>query len=523
MLPRLNRSLVIAALIMVAASSAAVASRHHAAHAGRTVKPNIILIQTDDQALSQFAPQYLPHITKLLKGQGTSFEHAYITTPLCCPSRAGLLTGQYGHNNGVLQNNYPSLRGKGNVLPVWLHQAGYVTAHVGKFLNRYHRSRRKAAVAPGWDQWYTQLDASEDTYYDWDLSRNGKTIHYGHKNSDYAPLVFQRSASRLVRRFVPRKKPLYLELDEIAPHGGHGRKGTGCAGAAQPAPRDVGKFSDVQLPHPPSFNEADMSDKPSFLQTQPLLTQGEIDRRTRSYRCGLGALQTVDRTVARLYNQVKRMGELGRTVFIFYTDQGIFFGEHRVGGGKLYPYEEADKTPLYVRLPARYRNGNPRVAQVSDPVANIDFAPTMLRLAKGVPCPRTGRCRVMDGRSLLPLLRGKSPAWAPDRPLGVELHLKRANGRHAACVYSGVRVPGEIFVRHTMIGDTQTGGCVHDVQRERYNLNLDPYELQNLCTGGGPCPADAEQQKLRRLLARIHQCSGIRGRDPMPPSGHYCG
>ena len=146
----------------------------------------------------------------------------------------------------------------------------------------------------------------------------------------------------------------------------------------------------------------------------------EIDLRTRTYRCGLAALQQVDRTVGRLYKEFKRLDELGKTVFIFYSDNGLLFGEHRIRGGKLYPYEEADRTPLFIRLPARYRKGQ-RVAEVSAPVANIDFAPTILRLADQRPCRESGRCRVMDGRSLLPLLRGKRPKWAANRPLGVEV------------------------------------------------------------------------------------------------------
>lgn len=478
---------------------------------------------TDDQALSQAAPQYMPKVTKLLRDQGTSFENAFLTTPLCCPSRATLLTGQYGHNNGVLRNTYPSLRKKRNVLPVWLRRAGYVTAHVGKFLNRYRHDFNRAAVAPGWDQWYTQLDRSQSAYYDWDLSKNGRKIHYGHENSDYAPRVFERLAVRLLRRFVPRRKPLYLEVDEIAPHPGRGGKGTGCEHNAVPDPRDVGKFQDTPLPNPPSFNEGDVSDKPSFLRTQPPLTQNEIDRRTRSYRCGLASLQQVDRTVGHLRRKLKRLGELGRTVFIFYTDNGIFFGEHRVGGGKLYPYEEADRTPLFIRLPASYRKGHKRVAEVSEPVANIDLAPTILRLARARPCPRKGRCRVMDGRSLLSLLRGKSPRWAADRPLGVELQLRDANPEHAVCEYAGVRLPGVIFVRHTMVADPDLGECVKDRERERYDLSDDPYQLHNLCFGGGSCPTDGLQTRLERLLARIQHCSGVPGRDPRPSHGRYCG
>jgi len=521
-----KRRLATAGVTLLAASSLGLATASQplqgpaAAATGRKPPaPNIVLVMTDDQALSQVGPRYMPKVTKLLQNQGTAFENAFLTTPLCCPSRAALLTGQYGHNNGVLTNSYRFLRGKRNVLPVWLHRAGYVTAHVGKFLNRYHHTIHPAAVAPGWDQWYTELDTSAGHYYNWDLSKNGKKIHYGNEPGDYAPRVFERSAVRLTRRFVPRKKPLYLEVDEIAPHPRlHGR-GPGCGPV--PDPRDVGKFGDLQLPRPPSFNEADMSDKPSFLANQPVLTQQDINDMTSRYRCGLASLQEVDRTVGRLYDEFKDLGELGNTVFIFYTDNGVFLGEHRIGGGKLYPFEEADRTPLYIRLPARYRNG--RVAQVTQPVANIDFAPTILRLAHARPCRRQGHCRVMDGRDLLPLLRGKSPGWAAERPLGVELHIAYANRSHAVCTYTGVRLPRVVFVRHARVTHRSGGRCVKDVERERYNLDQDPYELHNLCFGGGGCPNDAEQRRLRHLLVKIRGCSGIRGRDRKHSNGSYCG
>jgi arylsulfatase A-like enzyme len=435
-----------------------------------------------------------------------------------------MITGQYGHNNGVLRNIYPPLRNKRNVLPVWLHRAGYVTAHIGKFLNRYHHHNKPTLVAPGWDQWYTQLDTSADAYENWSMSRNGEKIRYGDRPSDYAPAVFERSALRLIRRFVPRRRPLYLQLDEVAPHPGRGGVGTPCNGGPVPAPRDADRFRNVPLPDPPSFNERSMSDKPSFLQTQPRLTPAEIAKRTRKYRCALASLLYVDRTVGRLVAEFKRLGELDRTVFVFHTDNGQFWGEHRVAGGKLYPYEEADRTPLFIRLPARYRKGRPRVDEVSEPVANIDLAPTILDLAGARSCAAPDRCRVMDGRSLVPLLRGRSPKWAPDRPLGVELRLRDANPEHAVCNYAGVRLPGVIYVRHTKVADRDTGACVKKLERERYDLVDDPYQLQNLCFGGGSCPDDPLQRRLKRLVARIHHCSGIRGRDPRPPPGrYYCG
>jgi arylsulfatase A-like enzyme len=230
---------------------------------------------------------------------------------------------------------------------------------------------------------------------------------------------------------------------------------------------------------------------------------------------------TRDRTVGHLYRELQRLGELWKTVFIFYTDNGVFYGEHRIGGGKLYPYEEADRTPLYIRLPSAYRTD--RVPRVIQPVANIDLAPTILRLARARPCRAPGQCRVLDGRNLLPLLRGKRPSWAAGRPLGVELDIAYVNKKHAVCKYKGVRVPGAIFVRHSKVASRSGHRCVRHVERERYDLRRDPDQLHNLCFGGRGCPKDPGQRKLRRLLAKISHCSGVPGRDPRRSGRPYCG
>ena len=135
-------AMTVAALIagMTVAGTDGSGAAQRAGH-GPNKRPNIVLVMTDDQALSQMSGEFMPNVSTLLAEPGTRFDHAYLTTPLCCPSRASLLTGQYGHNNGVLRNVYSLLRDKNNVLPVWLNRAGYVTAHLGKFMNLYRRHR----------------------------------------------------------------------------------------------------------------------------------------------------------------------------------------------------------------------------------------------------------------------------------------------------------------------------------------------------------------------------------------------
>ena len=153
------------------------------------VQPNIIVIQTDDQNPASLTPQTMPNVLRDIAGKGTTFTDYIDSGPLCCPSRAVLLTGQYGHNNGVMWNNpaYADLRQKDNTLPVWLQQAGYVTAHVGKYLNLYGLATgHPNQVAPGWDQWDTVLEPvggphplAPTPYYNYVLRVNGDAVQYG--------------------------------------------------------------------------------------------------------------------------------------------------------------------------------------------------------------------------------------------------------------------------------------------------------------------------------------------------------
>jgi N-acetylglucosamine-6-sulfatase len=493
-------------------------------HSPGQSRPNIVLVMTDDQALAQMSAESMPRVDRLLGDGGTRFSHAYLTTPLCCPSRASLLTGQYGHNNGVLRNAYPLLKAKANVLPTWLRRAGYVTAHVGKFMNHYRLDDHPAAVAPGWDQWHTLFGRDEQAYYDYDLSVNGRRVHHGHKPRDYSPRVFSRAAVRMVRRYVPKRHPLFLDIDELAPHPGPGGEGTRCQGNPVPDPRDENRFENAPLPTPPSFNEADLSDKPSFVRSLPQLDSVQIRAITRRYRCGLEALREVDRTVGRVFHEVKRLGELGKTVFIFYTDNGVFLGEHRIRGGKLFPYEEAASTPLMIRVPKRYLHGSRPAGRVSSSVANIDLAPTILRLAQARPCRSHKRCRVLDGRSLVSLIAGQRPPWASGRAIGIELGLKNVNAGHSVCAYAGVRASRQVLVRHSRVKNAAGTKCKRDFEWERYDLRSDPFELHNLCFGGsaGSCPTDARERYMRKLLTKIHRCAGIAGRDPRPRNRYYC-
>ncbi|HXF00626.1 MAG TPA: sulfatase [Solirubrobacterales bacterium] len=517
-------TLFAAACLGLAASSPLPGAPSGADGAPGAGRPNIILIQTDDQTYKQLTRRAMPNTKRLLAQQGTRFTDYIATTAQCCPSRASLLTGQYAHNHGVTSNTvaYPGLVDRGNVLPVWLHRAGYWTIHVGKFLNGYERAAQPdSVVAPGWDQWHTVL--GNTAYYGYDLFVNGSVRHYGRHRGDHITHVLNRRAVRMVRRYAPKGHPFYLQLDQRAPHVGQEHDPYGrCGRAPIPLPSDRHRFQGVSLPKTPSFNEANMRDKPNYLSSAPKV--GFVERRKirKHWRCALASLRGVDRGVAKVYDAVKHAGDLRKTVFIFTSDNGQFYGQHRLRTGKVLPFEEALNLPLLIRVPKRYRGGASRVKKVGRPVGNIDLAPTILDLAHAQPCSAPDHCRTMDGRSLMPLLT-RSGRWPRNRALLTEYRTSDA-GRYATCEFAGIRTRDDIYVQHSRVVDPSTSQCVPDDERERYDLKKDPFELRNLCFGGSSdnCPVTAKQVHLEQRLSQLRRCAGIAGRNQHVGGRPFC-
>lgn len=472
-------------------------------------KPNVVVILTDDQATRTISPETMPNLENKILDGGTYFRDYVVTTPLCCPSRATSITGQYGHNNGVLRNDYADLKQKQNVLPAWLQHAGYRTAHIGKYLHHYRDPdgiERKPA--PGWDLWFTQQEPRR--YYDWRASDNGRIRHYGLENEDHVTSVTNDYAERYAGRLAKQKRPFYLQVDYFAPHTSSGRDES-CRGAAVPEPQDEGRFADVEVPKPPSYDEADVSDKPQSVQERPRIDAEAEAKIERRYRCTLEAVYGIDRGIGKIYNQVKRAGELNQTVFVFSSDNGLFYGEHRIVKGKPLPYEENVKMPLAISVPKKYRRGIEQPAKSNGATANIDLAPTILDLARAEPCRSRNVCRTMDGRSLMPLIKGKKRRWPDPRGIVIE---------RSSCQYRGLRRAKETYVQYSRRQGFD-GPCERtDV--EHYDLEKDPFQLNNLFKGPGGSDLNRRQRKLRRVMIKLETCAGIRGRDERPASGHFC-
>ncbi len=287
-------------------------------------RPNVVVIQTDDQTLADLYAVYtnpatgvaslvMPNTLGLIAAQGITFNRYYVSNPLCCPSRTTMLTGRYSHNTGVLTNFFPSggfykfdLQ---NNLAVWLHNAGYETSHVGKFLNQYG-DNDPTQVPPGWDDWHTVIGDAR-LFYGYTTNDNGvvsdphgsfdeTTKSYPEKDAtscpdnppplqqcNYLTDLITNDTLNAINKFG--SNPFYVQVDYTTSHGD-----IALPGGPEPAPKYAGSMPGAKAPRDPSFNERDMSDKPAFVRRNPRLGFGKIDYIDRRYENRLEALRSVD-------------------------------------------------------------------------------------------------------------------------------------------------------------------------------------------------------------------------------------
>ncbi len=488
-------------------------------------QPNFVFVYTDDQDLSSFQRRVMPITFEEIVDPGTLFTNFYDTTPLCCPARAGILTGQYGHNNGVLANKpgYGDLADKANTLPVWLQRAGYQTAIVGKYLNGYESAvDDKDDVAPGWDLWSVEVGNGRG-YYDFKLTVNGRQRKERYQGEYLTDVLNQRAVENVEE--LSGDKPFFLWVTQSAPHVENINADSGgpCGGQAVPPPRDLGRFDGTPLPRRPGVLETDVSDKPAIVSGQPQISAKQRERLRHRYQCRIETLPAVDRGIGELVDALRENGELDETILVFASDNGTFQGQHRLPGGKGLAYEEAAHLPLAIRVPPKFAGGSRLPATVDAMTANIDVAPSFVEWAGAQTCPVAGECRVMDGRSWLALFDRSQGEFPPNRPLGTELDLDKeavAPGRGIPCSFEGVRDERYMFVRHTSLPDLATGTCEPTDTAELYDHDADPFELDNLIATGDADPK--LEERLVALTEELADCAGIEGRDPEPASGNYC-
>ncbi|WP_298232466.1 sulfatase [uncultured Azohydromonas sp.] len=418
-------------------------------------RPNFLFILVDDMEYQLF--QSMTKVRRLVTQRGMEFRNHFVTLALCCASRATILRGQYGHNHGVRDNHGPYGGFEkffkdgldASTIATWLQAAGYRTGLIGKYLNTYEaEAPHPNYIPPGWNTWLSPNGGDEYRQLNYSVNDNGNTVEYGHDPKDHFHDLLTTRANRFLREAAkdPSSKPFFLYLAPYLPHGP----------SLAPA-RYLDLLPDVKLPRPPSFNEADVSDKPGWLRRLPLLDSARIAQIRRFYRRQLQAALALDDMVESVVRTLQATGQLSNTFIVFTSDNGYFHGEHRIPGDKKRAYEESIHVPLVVCGP-----GIPAGRVVTQLTSNVDFAPTLAALA-GVAPPG-----FVDGRSLVPLLRGRTPArWR--QALLLESQPPEVNSVYQS--YVGLRTQTD---RTLVLWDYGF--------REFYELKTDPYQLQNRYT-----------------------------------------
>lgn len=538
-------ALLLAGLVVVALPNADAAP--HKAQQSAQQKPSFVVIQTDDETLDQLYAslnvggievQAMPYTHALLASRGVTFNRYYVPYPLCCPSRVSLLTGRYSHNNNVRGNvppnggftGFKARQAYSHNLATWLQGAGYRTIHIGKFLNGYGDEPFDEGkdVPPGWSAWHSVLRADTNHYfYGYTLNNNGtldgpygdpgswETREYGERDDfgcPSAPLngkpcfyetdTFNTIAYQELTQTSP-EQPFYLQVDYTAPHGDFRRPA-----GPEPALRHYNTFAGAPYPHGRSegFNEGNVNDKPRFIREAPYLSLNEIHTYRVYYQKALESLRSIDEGVKLIVDTLGGMHRLRNTYIVFTSDNGFFYGEHRLTGGKFLAYEPATHLPLLIRGPV-IKAGT----STGELAANIDIAPTILDLAE------VEADKSIDGRSLVPYMR--DPSLRTRRPILFESFVEtadvEANGEPTAqrarlsSAGKGPKASASIVAPPKDYLGIRLGPYKYiewpSGEKELYDITKDPYELNNLVRVTNLSPIRAF---LHAQLIRLEGCVG---------------
>jgi arylsulfatase A-like enzyme len=498
--------------------------------AAAATKPNIVTVMADDMRTDDL--RFMPAVRRLLVGQGLTFRNSFSPYPLCCPARASFLTGRYAHNHHVFSHESPygfqSFDDHATVATA-LQESGYQTGFVGKYLNGYGAERSLVTGGPsfryvpsGWTDWYGAVERPAGSPY-----RSGGTYNYMHTifnvngriddshKGQYQTGVLGRFARSLVQKYHRSPRPFFLWLSAVAPHFGRPyekgdpvhvkRGGGGFTRIATPArPKWVRGTLDRQIPRASGLpvnggpSEADVSDKPRPMNTQPELSREERYAERNLTRQRAEALVVLDREVARLVAKLKQTGEYANTVFLFTSDNGYFLGEHRMRQGKIKPHEPSLRVPFVMA-----GRGIPH-GERFDPITTPGITATIADLAGAtarMPYPE-------DGLSVVPAIARDRGWTVPIVTEGLESGnmfpqepaLKAAGFRDARNTI-GIRTPRYKYVRYS------------DGDAELYDLDRDPNELTSRIAD--PAYA-AVRDELHRLWLDYEDCLGASCRAPMP-------
>lgn len=405
---------------------------------------DVVLVLTDDQPTNTLAG--MPYLNRLLLRKGINYTNAVVPTSLCCPSRTSLLTGQLTPNTGIYSNEsdtgfggYPAIKAAGlekNTIATALDAAGYNTAYFGKYVNEYG-PLYDGTAPPGWDTWRSFTTKQSGKYRNFGLT---DAVPFGQKPkrasqefvTKYSTTFLGKEAADHIRT-APAGQPLFTVLAPYAPHSPFTaeRKYRG-------ASRVPANYRNA------SVMESDVSDKPTYVQQQPVSAAVEGEAPGINLAKQMDTLRSVDDSVKALYDAVKQSGRLDRTLFVYVSDNGYMHGEHRLDG-KGYPYLKSTNVPLVVRWGA----GSAGTVDDRLTIANVDIHATILQAA-GLPNTSAGTSMLADRNSN-----------------GVPLYATESTSRVVRPPFCAWRTREELFVRYG------TG------EEEFYDYRVDPYELDN--------------------------------------------
>jgi len=437
-------------------------------------RPNILFILIDDLRWDEMDYPFVsvPNIQRIAR-EGTRFTNAFVTTPLCSPSRASFLTGQYAHTHGITDNTDRSQRSHELVtFPRLLHDAGYETAFVGK----WHMGLDDTA-RPGIDHWVSVK--GQGGYVDPEFNVNGKR--------ERIPGYFTDILNRFALDFVKRKHatPWLLYVSHKAVHpdlvqNADGSISDPSAGKFIPAERHKQLYAGATIPHRANYGRAP-EDKPALRRmlagVAPLGPKTGTDDETIRNR--LRMLAAVDEGVGQILETLAARGELDNTLIVFTSDEGYFYGEHGLSVERRLAYEESARIPLYARWPKMIKPGG----MINEMVLGIDLAPTLLEIG-GAPAVKG-----IHGRSLVPLLSGEKVPWR--KSILVEYFSDTVFPRISKMGYQCVRTEQWKYIHYVDL----------DGMDELYDLRADPFEMKNVV--GHPDSRhglDEMKAELERLL-----------------------
>lgn len=457
-----------------------------------TTKPNLLVILIDDLRFDEFGAGGHPYMKTpnidRIANEGALFERAFHTTPICSPNRASILTGQYASRHGIIDN--VARDAASHRLPNYhlaLREMGYETAHIGK----WHMGN-DGKPRPGYDHWVAY--DGHGRLYDPKLNENGTYVqHHG-----YVTDIMNRMAVEFVAKKHERPWSLFFAHKAVHPDAEQAADGTFRMDGYRPAARHEDLYRGRIFPKKPNMLPPDevVKQKPAWEEAFAL-KESDVARtmldaihagEQEEIRLRACMMAAVDEGVGMLFDALSTTGQLDDTLILFLGDNGYFFGEHGLGPERRFAYEEGIRCPFIARYPRAIAPGT----RIDRLVICQDIAPTMIELAGGRPGAQ------IQGRSLLPLLRGDNENWRSS--FLVEYWAENAYPWLVGMTYKAIRTDRHKYIHWVNRG--KSGEL-----DELYDLDRDPYELANVV--GEPSYAEVRESLKGELRGLVNFALGL--------------